>query len=112
MTSQGPALSPLGAKNKLGLGNAKPAESDGQKILAVEVHKTGLVHPVESEHGTEVRHGSVAWASCGMAEMDFYAEGREQAKAMLEEHADGCQWDNAHSVSVQGDCYLVRPTAR
>jgi len=40
MTSQSPALSPLGAKNKLGLGNAKPAESDGRTILEDEPDAT------------------------------------------------------------------------
>lgn len=109
MTSQGPALSPLGAKNKLGLDKAEPAETEGRTILSVRIHETGRVLPIESEFGTEVRYGPVAWASCGMAEEDFYAEGRDEARAMLEEHAETCRWDNAHSLSVQEDYYLVRP---
>lgn len=109
MTSQGPALAPLGAQTKLSLGKAEPAETDGRAILSVKVHETGLVHPIESDRGTEVRYGTVAWASCGMAEEDFYAEGPEEAEAMLREHSEECQWDNAHSLSVQEDYYLVSP---
>lgn len=108
-TSHGPALAPLGAKAKLDLDKAEPAETDGRTVLSILVHETGLIHPIESSSGTEVRYGEIAWASCGMAEEDFYAEDPEEARAMLLEHAETCSWDNAHSTITQKTYYLAYP---